>query len=198
MKNEKTKLIVLTVLALAFAAGTFFILLYSNNMYHMFGKFTLAAFLLFPICDAAIAIIATTVIFKSGKISYITPVIAALVGCVLAFILVNGASLNKIESDYLRHELAFNNAVKEIDTGKPGIYPFKCDELKNVLPEQAVQVAAIDAKHSALLFIALDLPDRTEGYAYIPYGEPLEWDEFGEWSDPLDINGNWYYLYLIK
>ncbi len=197
MKKDKIKLIILTVLALAFAAGTFFVLLYSTNIYHFFGKFTIGVFVLFPVCDAVIAIIATTVIFKTGKISYITSVIAALVGCILAFILVNDASLNKIGSDFLRHELTFNNAVKTVSS-KEGVYTFDCAELKGVLPEQKVQVVAIDAVHNAILFVALDLPDRTEGYAYVPYGEPIEWDDFGEWSDALDINGHWYYLYLIK
>lgn len=200
MKKDKNIIILLTVCALLCALGTFFALINSNIMYHWFGKYTTLSLLILPFIALLIIIIASIFIFKKNKISFIVPVASALIGCLLAFVLANDASISKIESDYLKHEMALKREVQlYTDESVPaGTYTIEDNSLKWLIPERRLQKVAIGNNEYAYFFIALDTSNRYEGYVYIPDGTPMEWDEFGAFTEPLDIEKTWYYMSLLK
>lgn len=198
MQKDKRLLIILSALALIFSVLSFFALINYNVLYFNLGKYTIFAFIFFPLLCLAIFILSSALIFKKGKISFITPVAIALIGCILAFVLSNDASISKIQSDYLKNENKFNYHVELLSDKKFGVYELDDDKLKWVLPENKVQIESIGNDKKVYFFIALDAEDRYEGYVYAPYGLPELWDVFGEFSEPLDLDKTWYYMLLPK
>lgn len=198
MQKDKRLLIILSALALIFSVLSFFALINYNVLYHNFGKYTILAFIFFPLLCFGIFIFSSTLIFKKGKISFITPVAIALIGCILAFVLSNEASISKIQSDYLKNENQFNYCTQQLNNKKVGVYELNDDKLKWVIPENKVQIESVGNNKNVYFFIALNAEDRYEGYVYAPYGLPELWDVFGEFSEPLDLDKAWYYMLLPK
>ena len=197
---KKHKLILLSTLTLVCALLTYFALIYSNLIYHYFGKLTLFVTLFFPVIAFIAAVISTSEIFKNANIKYIIPVAITLVGCLLAFVLSNEGSLSKIGSDYLKNEAEFNFAAEAVlnEHTESGIFDTDFPKLFSVIPEERVIVEKLDNVHYAIFFIALETSNRYEGYTYIPFGSPIEWLDNGQFSSALDVNANWYYMCLIK
>lgn len=198
MQKDKHLLVFLSALALIFSVLSFFALINYNVLYYNLGNYTIFAFIFFPLLCLVIFIISSTLIFKKGKISFITPVAVALIGCILAFILSNDASISKIQSDYLKNENQFNYHIEQLSDKKVGVYKLNDDKLKWVLPENKVQIESVGNDKHVYFFIALNATDRYEGYVYAPYGLPELWDAFGEFTDPLDLDKTWYYMMLPK
>ncbi len=200
MKKEKLIITLLTISALICAVGTFFALLNTNIMYHIFGDFAVFAMLILPFIALVILIISSVLIFKNNKISFILPVSTALIGCLLAFVLVNDASMSKLESDYLKHEITLKNEVNKLSSIEvpSGTYSIDNKDLKWLLPESKVQKVALGNNDYAYFFIALETSNRYEGYVYIPDGTPYDWDAYGEFTEPLDIEKTWHYMSLPK
>ena len=198
MQKDKRLLIILSAFALIFSVLSFVALINYNVLYYYLGKYTIFSFIFFPLLCLVIFIISSTLIFKKGKISFITPVAIALIGCILAFILSNEASISKIESDYLKNENQFNYHIEQLSDKKPGVYELNDDKLKWVVPVNKVQVEAVGNEKYVYFFISLNASDRYEGYVYAPYGLPELWDVFGEFSEPLDLDKTWYYMLLPK
>ena len=198
MQKDKRLLIVLSALAVIFSVLSFFALINYNVLYYNLGKYTIFAFLFFPLLSLMIFIFSSTLIFKKGKISFITPVAIALIGCILAFVLSNDASLSKIESDYLKNENQLNYHITQLSDKKIGVYELNDDKLKRIIPENKVQIESIGNDKKVYFFIALNAEDRYEGYVYAPYGLPEIWDAFGQFSEPLDLDKAWYYMILPK
>ena len=67
-----------------------------------------------------------------------------------------------------------------------------------MLPTNKVSIESVGNDKKVYFFIALDAPDRYEGYVYAPDGLPELWDFIGEFTDPLDLNKTWYYMSLHK
>lgn len=199
MQKDKRLLIILSVLAVIFSVLSFFALINYNVLYYNLGKYTIFAFIFFPLLCLTIFLFSSTLIFKKGKIAFITPVAIALIGCILAFVLSNDASISKIESDYLKNENQLNYHVEQLKDKNVGVYELNDDKLKWVLPENKVQIESIGNDKKVYFFIALDTDDRYEGYVYAPYGLPELWDAFGQFTEePLDLNKSWYYMILPK
>lgn len=198
MQKDKRLLIILSALAVIFSVLSFFALINYNVLYYNLGKYTIFAFLFFPLLSLVIFIFSSTLIFKKGKISFITPVAIALIGCILAFVLSNDASLSKIESDYLKNENQLNYHITQLSDKKIGVYELNDDKLKWIIPENKVQIESIGNNKKVYFFIALNAEDRYEGYVYAPYGLPEIWDAFGQFSEPLDLDKAWYYMILPK
>lgn len=197
MNSEKTKNIILTAAGLLCALLTFLALIYCNNLYFWLGDYAIIGFIVFPVLALGIIIYASMLIFKKQKIGYVIPVAVALIGCLLAFILSNEASLSKIEGDFLKHENEFNRIVKTAEVAE-GTFDIDSKELKGVVPEQKLQTVHIGNGNFAYFLIAVDVSDRYEGYVYIPYGTPEDWDSYGFFSEPLDLDKHWFYMSLIK
>ena len=197
MKKDKKIIIILSVLSAISALGTFFVLINYNLIYAWFGKFALAAFLFFPLIALILFAISSIFIFKKNKVSYVLPVAISLIGCILAFTLSNEASLSKIESDFLKHELTLIQQVQKYEPQGAGTYDLNESSLKLIIPTQKLQIVKIGNKQ-AYFFIALDASDRYEGYVYIPHGTPTDWDEYGQFTEPLDINSHWFYMSMPK
>ena len=198
MQKDKQLLILLSVLALVFSVCSFFALINYNVLYFYLGEFTIFAFLFFPLLCLLIFIFASTLIFKKGKISFITPVAIALIGCILAFVLSNDASISKIQGDYLKNEASFNTQIEQLSDKKTGVYEINDYSLKWIVPLNKVQVESVGNNKYVYFFIALETEDRYEGYVYAPYGLPELWDTFGEFTEPLDLDKAWYYMLLPK
>ncbi len=198
MKKDKLLLIFLSALAVLFSVLSFFALINYNLLYYTFGKYTIFSFIFFPFLCLVIFIISTTLIFKKSKIAFITPVAIALIGCILAFVLSNDASNSKIQADFLKNENLFNDHVEQLSNKNVGIYDLNDKQLKWVLPTNKVSVESVGNDKMVYFFIALDAPDRYEGYVYAPDGFPELWDFLGEFTDPLDLDKTWYYMLLPK
>ncbi|MBE7091625.1 MAG: hypothetical protein E7365_00380 [Clostridiales bacterium] len=199
MKKNKFIIFLLSFLAVIFSICTFLILINFNIVYYYFERFSTLVFLIFPLLSVAILVLSSILIFKKNKIVFIVPVTIALVGCLLAFVLSNDASLSKIETDYLKYENQFNSQITKLENKNEGTYNLDDDSLKQIIPVNKVQIISVGNNKYAYFFIALDTPDRYEGYVYIPYGTPEEWDIYGAFTeDSLDINGKWYYMSLLK
>ena len=137
-------------------------------------------------------------LFAEKKVFYTVPVAIALVGCLLAFVLVNDGFMNKLSANFLRHEQAFIQEAKRLEALPEGEYSIEDDSLRFVLPPYRVICQKIDGRYTACCLLTVDTVDRLEGYVYIPYGAPEDWDTYGAWSDPLDIDGNWFFMSLPK
>lgn len=210
MPKVKTKIWITSVIAVIAAMAAFFAMLYFNSLHMLLGKWTIAAVLAGPVLALAVAVYAAFGIFKKGENLFFLPTILAIVGCLLAFLLVNGASLSKIEADFLKHEADFSKAVTAIKEERvtvsngvlsiqEGVFSLADEALRGPVPRQQVQVIKIDEFHAIYYFIALDAADRTEGYVYVPDDlYPKEWDNTASWSEPLDINSKWWYICLYK
>ncbi len=199
MNKDKTTIIILGALALIFSLCTFLMLINYNTVYYYLGdKFTTLSFFIFPVLALAVFVVSSIFIFKNNKISYVVPVAIALIGCILAFVLSNDASLSKIETDYLKNENKFNQQIVKIENKPEGLYELDNDDLKSVIPENKVLIVSVGNNKYAYFFIALDAKDRYEGYVYIPHGTPEEWDAFGAFTEPLDIEKCWFYMSLAK
>ena len=198
MKTDKLTITLLSALALIFSVCTFFMLINYNTAYYYFNNFTEIAFFVFPVLALSVFVVSSIFIFKKNKIAYITPVAISLIGCILAFVLSNNASLSKIQTDYLRYETEFNQQITELKDKQEGVYILETDSLKPVIPVNKAQIISVGNNKYAYFFIALDAKDRYEGYVYIPSGTPEDWDTYGAFSDPLDIEKSWYYMSLLK
>ncbi len=198
MKKEKNIILILSVLAVIFSVCTFLILINYNLIYYHFNEFTTLIFLIFPLLSLILFVISSILIFRKNKISFIIPVAIALIGCILAFVLSNDASLSKIETDFLKHENEFNQVIVKLENKPSGLYKLNNDDLKQVIPVNKVLVESVGNNKFAYFFIALDAPDRYEGYIYAPYGTPEKWMALGEFSDELDIEKKWSYMLLHK
>lgn len=208
MKN--VKYIIFSILGLLPSIAAFFSMLYYNVLYALIGS---KATILYWLCPAIVVIYLSILIFllfkrKDNKLAI--PIFTALISIVLAFTLISEASTSKITSDFLDNELAFNHTIKSLKeehyiidgdsyTINAGIFDLKNEELYSCVPTKKVKLSKIDENHAAFLFITLDNTMRTEGYAYVPDGTPFEWDPVNmEWSEALDIDGNWYYVCIYK
>jgi len=198
-KRDKRNNLIFCAIALLFPLLIFLLLLETNLAYYFFGSFAKALVFILPICAIIISVISTVFVFKRKKISFIIPVAIAVAGSILAFTLSSEAQMSKISGDFLKHETELNSLVENVlaEEYDTGIYDIDCDELFAILPLQKVVVE--DAyTGTALFFLTLELDDRYEGYAYIPFGSVEDWTNYGEWSDALDIEGDWYYLSVLK
>lgn len=208
MKN--VKYFIFSILGLLPALAAFFSMLYYNALYALIGS---KATVLYWICPAIAIVylgILIFILFKQKDNKFAFPIFTVLISLVLAFALISDASTSKITSDFLANELAFNQAVKDLKqehyvisgdeyTINAGTFTLKNEGLYSAVPTKQVKLSKIDEKHSAFLFITLDNNMRTEGYAFVPDGTPFEWDPINmEWSEPLDIDGNWYYVCIYK
>lgn len=208
MKN--IKFIILSFLGLLPAIATFFAMLYYNTFYSFIGdKATLACWICPAIAIVYLGIL-IFLLFNKKENKFAIPVLTVVISLILAFSLVSEASLSKMESDFLDNELAFNSAVKQLKdehylingdsyTINEGTYAVTDEALFSAIPTKQVRLTAIDQTHAAFLFLTLDNSQRTEGYAYVPHGTPLDWDPlYMEWSDPLDLEADWYYICIYK
>ena len=208
MKN--VKYIILSILGLLPAVAAFFSMLFYNTLYAAIGDKATVLYWLFPAISIIFLGILIFVLFYKKDNKFAIPIFSVLISIILAFVLISDASTNKIHSDFLSNELAFNSAIKQLkqehyiisgDDYKinAGTYEIQDEALFSAVPTKQVMLTKIGEKHSAFLFITIDNAKRTEGYAYVPDGTPLDWDPaFIEWSDALDIDGNWYYICIYK
>ena len=208
MKN--VKYIIFSILGLLPALAAFFSMLYYNAFYALLGSNATLLCWLFP----AIAIIylgaLIFILFNKKENKFAIPIFTVLLSLVLAFTLISDASNSKIEADFLDNELVFNQAIKDLKkeyyvingnsyTINAGTFDLKAEELFSTIPTKQVKISKIDETHAAFLFITLDNEVRTEGYAYLPDGTPFDWDPLNmEWSEPLDLEGNWCYVCIYK
>lgn len=199
-KKDKLFLIILTLAALFFSIGTHLTLINNSLMYYIFNKFTTVALFIFPVLSIVLIVFSCFFLFKKSKISFVIPIVASLVGCLLAFTLANDSFASKIESDFLKNEQAFNQVVNEHISSNTtdGTYEFDKKELNFLIPEKKIIIASVGNNKYAYFLVAIDIEDRLEGYVYDPYGSPEDWLENGEYSEPLDIEKKWSYFVYHK
>ncbi len=203
---KETKALILTIGAILCVAGSFFSFYFFNLICYYLDSFSIFGFLFFPIIAVILSILAILTTFKEKSMLYVVPVAICLIGCLLAFSFSNDVSNSKIQSDYLENENDFDIAIEYVEKFygddnnfvKEGIYEVKIPALQFVLLENKVLVDNIGNGKSAYLLITLDEENRYEGYAYIPHGTSLEWDDYGYFSEPLDLDGKWFYMSLLK
>ncbi len=199
----KLKIFILSFLSLVTSVCTYLVLINYNLVYFYFKEYSIFAFIVFPLITAAIVVFTGALIFKNNKMIYLVPATIGIVGCLLAFVLSNDGSNAKIESDFLKNEDCFNQALVLVEDVAPSdeIIEIDVPELKWVLPESKAMIVSVGNGKKAYFFIASDLSDRYEGYVYAPSGTPIEWDDYGYFypeEGSLDLNGAWFYMSLLK
>ena len=200
--KKKGKVWLFLILAVVFSVLTYIVLVYSNMVNYLCGSLATLVILLFPLADLVLFILASVDVLKNKRNFMLFPCVIALIGCILGFILANDGQQAKITSDFLKNEQAFQSAAEHlIDAhgSESGVYVIDEPELKRVLPEQKAQLVVMDEAYPTYFFYAFENDRRIEGYAYLPNDlYPLEWSNTVEWSEPLDIEGLWYYIVMYK
>ena len=198
--HSKKFIIILSIIAFVFALCTHFVLVNNSLMYYIFDKFTPISLFIFPVLSVILIIFCCSFIFKEGKISFVTPVAISLIGCLLAFVLADASFSSKIQSDFLKKEIVFNQVIQEVSLAeKPeGVYEIDKKELGLIAPEQKIIIKNVGNGKLAYCIITIDTEDRFEGYVFDPYGSPDDWLRNGEYSEPLDIENKWSYFVYNK
>ncbi len=208
--NQKTVFSILCVLGVALAASVFFCLLFFNKLHAALNDFALPAIIALVVLELLLVVFSVVLIFSKGFTRFIIPAVTAIICCVAAFACANSASADKLASDYLKNEAAFNKTVDALKQQHitvngtalnidEGIFPLEEKDLHGVVCTKTVQIAQTSGSNAVFFFICYDDDTRSEGYIYSTDGTvPKEWEDSIAFSDALDINGYWYYAALYK
>lgn len=183
----------LGLIPVVFAALSLLALINNNLIYSYLGSAANAVVLIFPVLCVITAVVYFVLSYKKRDMVFLIFAFVSVVVLVAAFMLSNGASNAKIQGDFLKHETAFNHSAQAIS--ETGDAEAMSEELSLIVPTKKVEVLG-----DVVFFYTLDTKDRVEGYAYIPSGNyPAAWEiNYTEWSDALDINGQWFYICIYK
>lgn len=183
----------LGLIPVVFAALSLLALINNNLIYSYLGSAANAVVLIFPVLCVITAVVYFVLSYKKRDMVFLIFAFVSVVVLVAAFMLSNGTSNAKIQGDFLKHETAFNYSAQAIS--ETGDAEAMSEELSLIVPTKKVEVLG-----DVVFFYTLDTKDRVEGYAYIPSGNyPAAWEiNYTEWSDALDINGQWFYICIYK
>lgn len=183
----------LGLIPVVFAALSLLALINNNLIYSYLGSAANAVVLIFPVLCVITAVVYFVLSYKKRDMVFLIFAFVSVVVLVAAFMLSTGTSNAKIQGDFLKHETAFNHSAQVIS--ETGDAEAMSEELSLIVPTKKVEVLG-----DVVFFYTLDTKDRVEGYAYIPSGNyPAAWEiNYTEWSDALDINGQWFYICIYK
>lgn len=199
-KKEKSPFLLFSVIIpIVLAFLSLEALINSNLIYSYLGSAANIAMFVFPLLTLVAAAVYFTFLFKTREVIYLVYAVISVVVLIAAFALSGSASNAKIQNDFLKHETAFVNTAAELSKESGTAIPLENEELFNIVPAKKVDVIST-GKSSIVLFYTLDTSERFECYAYLPDGNyPIAWDmSLTEWSNPLDINSEWYYICFYK
>lgn len=186
----------LGLIPVVFAALSLLALINNNLIYSYLGSAANAVVLIFPVLCAITAVVYFVLSYKKRDMVFLIFAFVSVVVLVAAFMLSNGTSNAKIQGDFLKHETAFNSEAARLSASGNGIKEIGLQELNFAVPLKKAEVFNAGTGRSVVFFYTFESASRIEGYVYIEKEHyPIAWDiNYTEWSTPLDINKQWFYI----
>ena len=179
-----------------FAAASLIAIINSNLLYAHLGRYSYIALLAFPLLTLGSAVFHCIMFYRKKDVFSLVFVLISVVAVIAPLILSTGASISKIQGDFLKHETAFNSEAARLSASGNGIKEIGLQELNFAVPLKKAEVFNAGTGRSVVFFYTFESASRIEGYVYIEKEHyPIAWDiNYTEWSTPLDINKQWFYI----